>query len=204
MQDQYRGSSRKQAYQQYLQSEHWQVFKLSKILQEDKTCLACNSWEHIQLHHMIYRDRWEDAELEDTVWLCMKCHKIFHLRAGVRIKTKRSWEWLREETKRIILFEPKKKVKTGHKKLSRQERKRIRKEIRMQRKMERRARHLELQAKQAASSRKNKPKPPKQKQKNPYGEFNRLISQVKQGAALRPKGRPTVFYVPPPKKNAEL
>lgn len=79
-------SAAKTRYEVYLQSDHWINFKLRKEQVDPKKCAACGEVETVQLHHMIYRTPLESAELDDTCWLCMRCHKLFHSRAGTTLK----------------------------------------------------------------------------------------------------------------------
>ena len=41
-------------------------------------CAICSSRKSIELHHLFYRKRWEDAELSDLRWLCDICHETIH------------------------------------------------------------------------------------------------------------------------------
>lgn len=71
-------SARKIAYDLYLRSEHWANLIRLKSTDGGDQCLNCRRYDGLVLHHMIYRDRWEDAKLSDLVWLCSRCHHQFH------------------------------------------------------------------------------------------------------------------------------
>lgn len=80
------GSARQIAYHEYLRSDHWRDLKKRKKEETPKVCAACGDKEKIQLHHMRYRETFEETELRDTCWLCKGCHTSFHHRAGMRVK----------------------------------------------------------------------------------------------------------------------
>jgi len=92
----------KSRYQQYLKSAHWMAFKRLKTQSVPKKCAACSSGDKVQLHHMIYRDPIELAQLDDTCWLCGDCHETFHQRVGQALKGV-PYAQLLAETVRIIL-----------------------------------------------------------------------------------------------------
>jgi hypothetical protein len=96
----------KERYEEYLKSQHWEDFKKSKSRVDNKRCLACHSGKEVQLHHMKYRPNLEDAELEDTCWLCRTCHESFHRIAGMTLKDVTD-RMLMVETVRVILLAPK-------------------------------------------------------------------------------------------------
>ncbi len=70
-------SQRKAAYQAYLASAHWANLKASKAT-EDQKCGGCYRRTSLQLHHMVYRKQWTDAQPEDLMWLCAGCHEEVH------------------------------------------------------------------------------------------------------------------------------
>ena len=96
-------SNQQQRYHDYLKSEHWSRFKAEKEKVEKKECLACQSSLNVQLHHMKYRTPLEDAELDDTCWLCPDCHKSFHEKVGVQFSFDVPYYMLRVATVRAIL-----------------------------------------------------------------------------------------------------
>lgn len=74
----------KDRYELYLQSAHWSAFKKLKAQTTVKRCAACSCRE-VHLHHMLYRDPLELAQLDDTCWLCRSCHETFHHNAGMKL-----------------------------------------------------------------------------------------------------------------------
>lgn len=92
----------KTRYQEYLKSAHWTGFKKLKAERTSRMCSACSSRQTVQLHHMIYRDPIELAQLEDTCWLCRDCHETFHQRAGTQLKGV-TYAQLLTETVRVII-----------------------------------------------------------------------------------------------------
>jgi len=71
-------SARKLAYTAYLRSEHWANLIRLKSTHGGDQCLGCRRYDGLHLHHMVYRERWEDALLTDLCWLCPNCHQRFH------------------------------------------------------------------------------------------------------------------------------
>lgn len=96
-----RSISAKSTYAVYLDSEHWRIFKKRKEAVDPKKCRSCGGVKIVQLHHMIYRRPLESALLEDTCWLCKKCHEMFHQKAGAVLKNVKARNLL-SETIRII------------------------------------------------------------------------------------------------------
>ena len=178
--------SRREAYQTYLKSEQWHALKLSKRLQEDKICLACQATDHVQLHHMLYRETFEMTELEDTCWLCRGCHKTFHLRAGVLIRTKRPIAWIREETCRIINSDH---FEGRRKKLNKKQREALRRSIRRDMRDRRR---IDLKEKRELKALEN-PKPPYVRVPNDREKLNVLMSKIKPRSALSSPPKEVVF-----------
>jgi len=69
---------RQKAYREYLRSEHWKQLRLSAIERDGGKCVRCPSSDRLQVHHRVYRGRWEDGVLEDVESLCRKCHRLEH------------------------------------------------------------------------------------------------------------------------------
>lgn len=66
------------AYQAYLQSDHWKELKARKAAQTRPRCFICASPRPLDLHHLFYRGRWEDAQTSDLRWMCRRCHSTAH------------------------------------------------------------------------------------------------------------------------------
>jgi hypothetical protein len=178
------GAGRKAAYAEYLKSDHWKTLKVQKALVEPRQCVACPE-KKVQLHHMLYRELFEETRLEDTCWLCRECHRTFHLRAGVKINTKRSVEWIRQETIRIIQFNVKKRQ---NQKLTKRERRRIKTEMRREAKRLRREKHEARCRKRDeeihSGLRKAKIPKPGSLREQLRKEFNVAVSSIKPRSAL--------------------
>lgn len=73
-------SPRQLAYQEYLQSDHWQSLRLLALERDHFKCTICDSKHRLQVHHLKYRAKFEHSLLEDVVTLCRLCHKAAHHR----------------------------------------------------------------------------------------------------------------------------
>lgn len=71
-------SGKQVAYRKYLKSAHWKQLRNRKLDICGCECNRCGSHSHIQVHHNIYRSRWEDALLSDLEVLCRGCHEKEH------------------------------------------------------------------------------------------------------------------------------
>lgn len=68
--------TRREAYQRYLQSPHWQRLRATK-LRKKQTCSICQSAEQIHIHHLQYR-HWWNVKSGDLRRLCAECHATAH------------------------------------------------------------------------------------------------------------------------------
>jgi hypothetical protein len=66
------------AHQKYLQTEHWKNLRESAIKRDGGKCIECGDTTTLNVHHKVYRKRFEDGVLEDVVTLCKMCHRIEH------------------------------------------------------------------------------------------------------------------------------
>lgn len=71
-------SARQQQYKSYLKSAHWADMKALKV-QKRPHCQICGQNTDLQLHHVVYRRRFEDSLPSDLRWLCSSCHKTAHM-----------------------------------------------------------------------------------------------------------------------------
>jgi hypothetical protein len=69
----------REAYQEYLQSDHWKKLRMQR-LRMSKVCELCGTGKskHWNVHHVIYRDNWLDAQVEDLRRMCRYCHECLH------------------------------------------------------------------------------------------------------------------------------
>lgn len=79
-------AERKAAYARYLKSEDWQLKRARKLRKksgERRRCAVCASSEHLQVHHLNYRN-WHDVRQSDLRLLCGACHETTHalMKAG--------------------------------------------------------------------------------------------------------------------------
>jgi 5-methylcytosine-specific restriction endonuclease McrA len=69
------------SYSDYLKSLDWQEKRSQKLNRKGgklKRCAICASVDQLQVHHLIYRDRLEDANQNDLRVLCRECHQTVH------------------------------------------------------------------------------------------------------------------------------
>jgi 5-methylcytosine-specific restriction endonuclease McrA len=66
-----------EAYQFYLQSDHWKEVRRDALMRADHRCQLCNSETDLEVHHRTYaRLGWEDEG--DLIALCRDCHRRHH------------------------------------------------------------------------------------------------------------------------------
>ena len=68
----------KEAYLEYLKSDHWRQLRRAVIKRDGIQCTRCPAKKRLQAHHLFYRERWEDSVPEDLITLCFHCHKAAH------------------------------------------------------------------------------------------------------------------------------
>ena len=69
------------SYQDYLKSADWKKKRMRKFNRyggKKKRCAICAATDKLHVHHLVYRDRLEDAEDNDLRILCEDCHKAAH------------------------------------------------------------------------------------------------------------------------------
>lgn len=66
------------AHRDYLQTDHWFELRNSAIERDGGKCVRCGDSMSLQVHHKVYRDRFELGVLEDVETLCERCHRIEH------------------------------------------------------------------------------------------------------------------------------
>lgn len=65
-------------YESYLKSEHWQNIKVECLISKQfEKCKICGK-KRIQIHHLHYRNKFNEDIFKDLVPLCGKCHKMVH------------------------------------------------------------------------------------------------------------------------------
>lgn len=105
---------RQALYREYLKSDHWKKLRIQAVRRDGSKCTKCPCRVNLQVHHIRYRDRFEDSKLEDLVTLCEPCHTQAH--------------GLKSKTATVIVnggrFDPKKfpQIKKNWKKLARMKR----------------------------------------------------------------------------------
>ncbi len=71
-------SKRQIAYAEYLKTEHWLQLRDRALERDGRKCVRCEMEMSLQVHHKVYRGRFEDSLLEDLETLCRKCHREEH------------------------------------------------------------------------------------------------------------------------------
>lgn len=66
------------AHRDYLKTDHWFELRNSAIERDGGKCVRCGGNTVLQVHHKIYRERFELGVLEDVETLCQRCHRIEH------------------------------------------------------------------------------------------------------------------------------
>jgi len=70
--------TKKQEYAEYRKSDHWMELRERAMKRDGYRCVKCKSFDHLAVHHTIYRTPWESALLEDLQTLCKACHDLEH------------------------------------------------------------------------------------------------------------------------------
>lgn len=65
-------------YQQYLQTEHWQLLRQAVFDRHERKCIICLSERRIEVHHWRYGKTWYDTTIYDLLPLCSACHGMVH------------------------------------------------------------------------------------------------------------------------------
>lgn len=71
-------TKRQEEYAEYLTTEHWKSLRQAALDRDDNKCVRCSYPLHLQVHHKVYRDKFEDSELFELETLCRTCHKKEH------------------------------------------------------------------------------------------------------------------------------
>lgn len=66
-------------YRDYLQSDHWKIFRISVLVQRGYKCELCGSTREINLHHLTYVRLGHELPTDVQV-LCYPCHSKVHMR----------------------------------------------------------------------------------------------------------------------------
>lgn len=69
--------SRREAYEDYIRSKHWENLRRQKLSEHGRFCDACESSTHLHVHHIFYRN-YTDCTTADLAVLCNPCHDDFH------------------------------------------------------------------------------------------------------------------------------
>jgi 5-methylcytosine-specific restriction endonuclease McrA len=73
--------SNRQAYQEYLQSVHWEHLRQNCLGRSGWKCESCHSTRHLHVHHLNYRNL-TDCTVADVMSLCENCHNAWHDQYG--------------------------------------------------------------------------------------------------------------------------
>jgi len=67
----------KYTYTEYMKSDEWAERKTRYYSTHDKSCVACGSFDLVDLHHMTYANLKAEKD-EDLTSLCETCHTQYH------------------------------------------------------------------------------------------------------------------------------
>lgn len=65
-------------YKEYLKTTRWQTLRSFALKRDDNRCRVCSDSKQVEVHHRTYGSINTQAELDDTITLCHKCHDLFH------------------------------------------------------------------------------------------------------------------------------
>jgi hypothetical protein len=87
-----------QAYQIYLESEHWRLLRAAAFRQFGRKCSRCPATCRLQVHHVRYRWPWTASTTGDLVILCRSCHEKEH---GIRSVPQPVVRWSKRARKKL-------------------------------------------------------------------------------------------------------
>lgn len=84
---------------------------MAALKRDELKCTGCRQGDRVlQVHHTLYRKRWEDTQLHDLKTLCVPCHQRVHAPKLQRPQPKiRTAQWYQKQDKRIRAFLKKKR-----------------------------------------------------------------------------------------------
>jgi hypothetical protein len=92
------------AYRKYLLTDHWKALRERALERDGRKCtydlgdgFICEDTDRLNVHHVVYREKWEDTRLEDLQTICRTCHRIEH---GLAVKF--DFDWLYEELNQTL------------------------------------------------------------------------------------------------------
>ena len=68
----------KEAYLAFMETPFWRDLAIRTKQRARHHCERCGDQQRLQAHHKVYRNRWEDTQLDDLECLCWHCHKLEH------------------------------------------------------------------------------------------------------------------------------
>ena len=76
-------SPRRLQYENFINSPLWEQVKNGYYQRNPRRCAACDTYQHINLHHMVYGNFGEEKD-EELVALCSPHHKQYHTENGTQ------------------------------------------------------------------------------------------------------------------------
>lgn len=67
-------------YYNYLHSEKWREKRRLALKRDGYRCQMCGTGINLNVHHISYANLGTDAEMDDIVTLCEKCHEKVHVK----------------------------------------------------------------------------------------------------------------------------
>jgi len=84
---------RQRLYRAYLLTSHWFKLRTAVLERDGYQCTRCPCRKRLQVHHLRYETRFEDAKHSDLITLCRACHEREHGISKRRKKFKRAPKW---------------------------------------------------------------------------------------------------------------
>ena len=68
----------KEAYLEYLKSDHWKKLRQEVMRRDGFRCVDCGRKNHLQAHHTFYHAELTEHVAADFVTVCFRCHQKRH------------------------------------------------------------------------------------------------------------------------------
>ena len=94
----------KEEYYNYLKSVKWKNKRKLVIEDRDGKCEICNSKEKLEVHHLTYKNIFNEP-LCDLQLLCHQCHSKIHKKKIRKKKNKKYSEW--DKWKKMLKYKSK-------------------------------------------------------------------------------------------------
>ena len=70
-------------YNDYIaNSAVWQAKRAHRLEIDNYTCQSCYSKDHLHVHHITYKNLFNENVVKELITICKTCHKAIHKRCG--------------------------------------------------------------------------------------------------------------------------